>query len=71
MAIMIISPGVGAVFTPSASFTSVDPCRTGAVNYVSKTDSANLTFLNSAGNAIVKLDNTTNVPYPDKRNSVS
>lgn len=29
-----------------------------------------LAFVNSAGNAVIKVDNTTNVLYPDKRNSV-
>ncbi|KAI0320941.1 concanavalin A-like lectin/glucanase domain-containing protein [Amylostereum chailletii] len=32
--------------------------------------SANLAFVNSAGNAIIKVDNTTTVPFNDKRNTV-
>ena len=30
-----------------------------------------LAFVNSAGNAIIKVDNTSFVPYNDKRDSVS
>lgn len=30
-----------------------------------------LAFVNAAGNAIIKVDNTTNVPYNIKRNSVT
>jgi len=29
-----------------------------------------LAFVNSAGNAVIKVDNTTTVLYPNKRNSV-
>jgi hypothetical protein len=40
------------------------------VNQVDAT-SQNLAFVTSQGTAIVKVDNTTNVPYNIKRNSVS
>ena len=33
--------------------------------------SQGLVYNNAAGNAIIKVDNTTNVPWNDKRNSVS
>ncbi|KAM0750678.1 hypothetical protein T439DRAFT_342968 [Meredithblackwellia eburnea MCA 4105] len=33
-------------------------------------DSLDLTYINSAGNAIIKVDNTSTVPYNEKRNTV-
>ena len=33
--------------------------------------SQNLAFVNQAGNAILKVDNTSNVLWNDKRNTVS
>jgi len=47
-------------------------CLLGDVWYLDQTNatSQNLAYVNSAGNAIIKVDNTTNVPYNQKRNSV-
>lgn len=44
----------------------------GDVNFVSAQDaySMKLTYVNNVGNAIIKVDNTSNVPDQDKRNSV-
>lgn len=44
----------------------------GAVVWPDKADTLaqGLAFVNSAGNAVVKVDNKTNVLYPNKRNSV-
>jgi hypothetical protein len=44
----------------------------GAVVWPDKADTLaqGLAFINSAGNAVIKVDNTTNVLYPNKRNSV-
>ena len=45
----------------------------GDVNYVSQANATadQLAYVNTAGNAIIKVDNTTSVPYNEKRNSVS
>jgi len=44
----------------------------GAVNWVTEANATaeQLAYVNSAGNAIIKVDNTSFVPYPDKRNAV-
>lgn len=45
----------------------------GSVNYVNQSSSASLTYLDTSGKAIIKVDNTSNVstyPYLEKRNSV-
>lgn len=34
-------------------------CSTGAVYYVAKDESSDFTYTNSAGNAIIKVDNET------------
>jgi hypothetical protein len=43
---------------------------TGDVTYVNQTNATNLAYINPIGHAIIKVDNTTFVPYNDKRNSV-
>ena len=45
---------------------------TGDVIWVDRTNATtdNLAFVNAAGHAIIKVDNTSNVTYLDKRNSV-
>lgn len=51
------------------------PCQklhAGDVNWVDKSNatSKKLAFINGAGNAILKVDNTTDVVWQDKRDSV-
>ncbi len=45
----------------------------GDVIWVDRTNATanRLAYVNSAGHAIIKVDNTTTVPYNIKRNSVS
>lgn len=47
--------------------------RIGDVNWVDQSDavSQGLTYIDSNGHAIIKVDNTSNVVWNDKRNSVS
>lgn len=40
------------------------------MNYVNKSDSASLAYVNPAGHAIIKVDNTSNVIWDYKRDSV-
>lgn len=42
----------------------------GDVTYVNKTNATNLAYVDSSGRAIIKVDNTSYVPYNDKRDSV-
>ncbi|KAI0659613.1 concanavalin A-like lectin/glucanase domain-containing protein [Cubamyces menziesii] len=53
-------------------FDGFDNTTNGDVNYLSQANATadGLTFINGAGNAIVKVDNTTFVPFNIKRNSV-
>jgi len=53
-------------------YGSYDDLTNGDVIFVNSSvaNSDRLTYVNSAGNAIIKVDNSTNVPYNDKRNSV-
>ena len=39
--------------------------------WVPQNESAGLTFVDASGSAIIKVDNTTFVPFNEKRNSVS
>lgn len=45
---------------------------TGDVNWLDRVNATNkrLAFVNSAGNAILKVDNVTDIVYLDKRDSV-
>jgi len=64
----LVKSYAGSTFFDSWDFdTNYDNTTNGDVQYV---NSPQLAFVNSAGNAIIKVDNTSNVPYPDKRNSV-
>ncbi|GAA5985051.1 hypothetical protein JCM10908_002502 [Rhodotorula pacifica] len=47
-----------------------DNLTNGDIDYVNKSDSSDLAYINSAGNAIIKVDNTSTVLYPNKRRSV-
>ncbi|GJN93472.1 hypothetical protein Rhopal_006529-T1 [Rhodotorula paludigena] len=47
-----------------------DNLTNGDIDYVNRTDSSDLAYINSAGNAIIKMDNVTDVLYPNKRRSV-
>ncbi|PIL25829.1 hypothetical protein GSI_11582 [Ganoderma sinense ZZ0214-1] len=54
-------------------FDGFDNTTNGDVNFLSEADAdaSKLTFVNDAGRAIIKVDNTTFVPFNLKRNSVS
>ena len=43
---------------------------TGDVIYVNQTNATNLAYVTNSGTAIIKVDNTSFVPFNDKRNSV-
>jgi len=63
----------GSTFFQGWSFYgNYDNLTNGDVWYLDQTNatSQNLAYVNSAGNAIIKVDNTTNVPYNQKRNSI-
>ncbi|GAA5878025.1 hypothetical protein JCM3774_005984 [Rhodotorula dairenensis] len=47
-----------------------DNLTNGDIDYVNRSDSSDLAYINSAGNAIIKVDNTSEVLYPNKRRSV-
>jgi len=53
-------------------YNNFDNLTNGDAIFVSSqvASSAQLAFTNSAGNAIIKVDNTTNVPFNQKRNTV-
>jgi len=53
-------------------YNNFDNLTEGDAIFVSQqvASSAQLAFVNSAGNAIIKVDNTTNVPFNQKRNTV-
>ncbi|KAH9932847.1 concanavalin A-like lectin/glucanase domain-containing protein [Amylocystis lapponica] len=51
-------------------YGNFDNLTNGDVTYVNQTNATNLAYVNSAGNAIIKVDNTSFVPYNEKRNSV-
>src|ERR1700691_2184321 len=55
------------------SLGGLDNLTSGDVQYLDQVDatSQNLAYVSPQGTAIVKVDNTTNVPYNIKRNSVS
>ncbi|KAM0790911.1 hypothetical protein ACM66B_004218 [Microbotryomycetes sp. NB124-2] len=47
-----------------------DNLTNGDVNFVNQSDSSQLAYITSNGNAIIKVDNTSVVPYNEKRNTV-
>ncbi|KAI0772440.1 concanavalin A-like lectin/glucanase domain-containing protein [Trametes elegans] len=53
-------------------FDGFDNTTNGAVNYLGEANATadRLTFVNDAGHAIIKIDNTSFVPFNEKRNSV-
>jgi len=51
-------------------YGNYDNTTEGDVTYVNQTNATDLAYVNSAGNVIVKVDNSTFVPYDQKRNSV-
>ncbi|GAA6036452.1 hypothetical protein JCM8097_003514 [Rhodosporidiobolus ruineniae] len=51
-------------------YGTYDNLTNGDVDYVSASNRKDLAYINGAGNAIVKVDNTTAVIYPNKRRSV-
>ncbi|TCD65821.1 hypothetical protein EIP91_002171 [Steccherinum ochraceum] len=53
-------------------YDNFDNLTNGNVNYLSAKDAASqqLAYINSRGNAIMKVDNTTTVKFPDRRNSI-
>jgi len=53
-------------------YDNFDNLTNGNVNYLSAKDaeSQQLAYINSRGNAIMKVDNTTTVKFPDRRNSI-
>lgn len=44
--------------------------KQGDIDYVPRNESSDLAYINSAGNAIIKVDNNSQVLYPNKRRSV-
>ena len=63
--------GASLTVTPSPSLIKVGLC-TGDVWWLDREDatSQGLAYVNNAGNAIIKVDNTSNVPFNEKRNTV-
>ncbi|GJE99867.1 glycoside hydrolase family 16 protein [Phanerochaete sordida] len=51
-------------------YGAYDASTYGAEVYVTKAQAGSLTSVSPAGHALIRLDNTTDVPYPGKRNSV-
>ncbi|GAA6036469.1 hypothetical protein JCM8097_003523 [Rhodosporidiobolus ruineniae] len=51
-------------------YGNYDNLTFGDIDWVNQTDSTDLAYVNSAGNAIIKVDNTSTVLYPNKRRSV-
>ncbi|GAA5987381.1 hypothetical protein JCM11641_006949 [Rhodosporidiobolus odoratus] len=51
-------------------YGNYDNLTNGDIDYVSQSNSSDLAYVNGAGNAIVKVDNTSSVLYPNKRRSV-
>lgn len=64
----------GSEFFSGWDFTNnFDNTTNGDVEFVDPTlnsSYSNLAFVDSSGHAIIKVDNTTFVPYPDKRDSI-
>ncbi|KAI0696106.1 concanavalin A-like lectin/glucanase domain-containing protein [Cytidiella melzeri] len=51
-------------------YGNFDNLTNGDVTYVNQSQATNLAYVNPDGHAIIKVDNTSNVIYEDKRNSV-
>lgn len=51
-------------------YGNFDNLTNGDVTYVNQTNATGLAYVDSSGHAIIKVDNTSFVPYNDKRNSV-
>ncbi|GJE89020.1 glycoside hydrolase family 16 protein [Phanerochaete sordida] len=51
-------------------YGNFDNLTNGDVTYVNQTNATNLAYVDPAGHVIIKVDNTSFVPYNDKRNSV-
>ncbi|GAA5921226.1 hypothetical protein JCM1841_001643 [Sporobolomyces salmonicolor] len=51
-------------------YGSWDNLTNGDVNFVNQSASTQLAYVNDAGNAIIKVDNTSTVLYPNKRDTV-
>jgi len=63
----------GATFFDDWNFyNNFDNLTNGNVNYLSanSASSSKLAFVNDAGNAIIKVDNTSQISFPDRRNSI-
>ncbi|BGP26757.1 glycoside hydrolase family 16 protein [Rhodotorula toruloides] len=75
-------PRAGAAYTPLKTYSGssffdswnfyghYDNLTNGDIDFVNRTDSSDLAYINGAGNAIIKMDNTSTVLYPNKRRSV-
>ncbi|BGP13454.1 hypothetical protein JCM10213v2_001374 [Rhodosporidiobolus nylandii] len=51
-------------------YGNYDNLTNGDIIFVNQSDSSDIAYINSAGNAIIKVDNTSTVPYNEKRRSV-
>ncbi|KAF9553937.1 hypothetical protein CPC08DRAFT_713314 [Agrocybe pediades] len=69
----IVKDHSGSTFFDGWEFYgNYDNLTSGDVNWLNQLDafSKKLVLTNSAGNAILKVDNTTDTPYPEKRDSI-
>ncbi|GAA5841387.1 hypothetical protein JCM11251_006174 [Rhodosporidiobolus azoricus] len=80
--LLVAAPGTEAAYSLTKDYSGerffdgwsyyghYDNLTNGDIDWVNKTDSSDLTYMNAAGNAIIKADNTSTVLYPNKRRSV-